>query len=787
MPLSIEEKPAVGGLTITLGDHLILSDTVEARSRPDISWKSPSIENPVVPASNGARQFMYKQHALCTRCRRLLRASSLLLAKMQKPGELELGYNLPELLASAARGCHLCSIFMSHLEGPCWRGDGIVRDVKGVYISFHPDNTDSWISSALDAVKKAGGMIISPLGDFTSISTNTLGNIPYTVNVEVDSNLDSGGRASWSYISATSGPADRNETGMAGSASGNLGQRFLPKRDSFNESTGSDDSIELARWWLDYCLRHHDTCSDSVLPQVLPTRLVEISSAGSPGNVRVFSPADGQTFIPYLALSHCWGGTQILKLNTNNYNDMYIQIPRVSLSKTFQDAIEITRCLGYKYLWIDSLCIQQDSWEDWEREALRMGEYYGNAICTIAALASVDGLGGCFKSRNPLRMLECVVNSSNERSLRISAHQPMRYEFDSNLAPLHKRAWVVQERLLSRRTLYYGSTGLYWECRTASTAEWRPDGIAAVPPTQKDQNRPVDKSLKRHYWDLDKVSDSAENIWDFHRLWYGIVEIYTGAFLTFPTDKLIAIAGLVAPLEKRFDLSFQAGIWSRYSTIDLIWKVDVMKTRKSQHQEHPPRRLPNEAPTWSWASSPYPVEHPHMIYWKGGGENLHITELCSVKIMNEEYREGRGATDNAIRNLKAVGAQCELTLSVPPFKCTIFSRNINDVISRYLRPFRADGEVSDTALCDITMDIPALAEEGEEVLCLFILGQAYYEETARHPWSRKFHGIAVQQAEDVWRRVGYFETNSDKDLNQVRSQVEGSKDPIHRLRSIVLS
>ncbi|KAI4158046.1 MAG: hypothetical protein LQ342_007809 [Letrouitia transgressa] len=774
-------------MATALGDSLILSDTIEARSRPNISWKSPSIENPPVSALSGAAPLIYYQHALCIRCRRLLRASKLLKAKMQKPGEVELGYNLSELLASAARGCHLCSIFMSHLEGPCWRGNGIVRDVEMIFISLYPATEDSWVSSALDAVRKAGGIILSTIDISGGIWKDIHHTIPYMISVEVNSDLGTGGRSSWSCISATSGPTNANEGRIAGSGLANLYQPSCPKRECISESTGSDDSMELVKWWLDYCLQHHDTCSASSLSQALPTRLIEVSSAGTTKIVRLFSPTYDHSSIRYLALSHCWGRAQMFKLTAKNYDEMHIEIPCYLLSRTFQDAIEITRRLGYNYLWIDSLCIQQDSQEDWEREALRMGEYYGNAVCTIAALGSADGSGGCFKSRNPLRMQECVIHSNNKRSLRIQAALPLRHEFDSTLAPLHKRAWVVQERLLSPRTLYYGSTGVYWECRTANVAEWNPDGITVVPPTRTDLNeRPVDTSLKQHYWDLHTAPNTPERKWNFHTVWYRIVGSYTGALLTFPTDKLVAIAGLVAQLQKRFGLSFCAGVWSKYSAIDLIWRVNVLEARKGQHREHPLRRLPNEAPTWSWASSPYPVEHPHMIFWKAAGENLHLTELACVKIRDKKESQGREATEATVKTFTAAGAQCKLTLSIPLLKCAVFSRKINDVISYDLRPFGAGGEVANTSLCGITPDIPGLAE-GKEVWCVFVLGQAYYEETARYLWSRTCHGIAVERADDAWRRVGYFHLASDKDLQKVRSQVEGSTDPIHSMRSIVLS
>ena len=80
-----------------------------------------------------------------------------------------------------------------------------------------------------------------------------------------------------------------------------------------------------------------------------------------------------------------------------------------TLSKTFRDAIKVTRHLGIRYIWIDSICIIQDSREDWEAESTMMGQVYRHCECCIAATAASDGTFGCFVNRDtrvlkPLRI-----------------------------------------------------------------------------------------------------------------------------------------------------------------------------------------------------------------------------------------------------------------------------------------------------------------------------------------------------------------------------------------------
>jgi hypothetical protein len=64
------------------------------------------------------------------------------------------------------------------------------------------------------------------------------------------------------------------------------------------------------------------------------------------------------------------------------------------LPRTFQDAVLVTRRLGVKYLWIDSLCIIQDDVEDWQTESGKMADIYSDAYLVIGANRSADCNGG---------------------------------------------------------------------------------------------------------------------------------------------------------------------------------------------------------------------------------------------------------------------------------------------------------------------------------------------------------------------------------------------------------
>jgi hypothetical protein len=107
------------------------------------------------------------------------------------------------------------------------------------------------------------------------------------------------------------------------------------------------------------------------------------------------------TVVPYVALTYCWGEANIFKLRTTDSKDLEQHVPSSSLSKTIQVALVVTKDLGIRYLWVNSLCIIHNSGEDWKEQSARMEEIYRHNICMIAATAAKsphEGLGRCRNS-----------------------------------------------------------------------------------------------------------------------------------------------------------------------------------------------------------------------------------------------------------------------------------------------------------------------------------------------------------------------------------------------------
>jgi hypothetical protein len=363
-----------------------------------------------------------------------------------------------------------------------------------------------------------------------------------------------------------------------------------PVSASWSLSTGSDATYELAHEWLDHCLSSHELCEEIRVTPIsadkspFPTYLVDVK----PGHLRLCHSGDLPDRPQYLTLSHRWGGSHIMQLTTKNLTALSSEINLSDLPKTFQDAISITRRLGYRFLWIDSLCIIQDSREHWETESAIMGDIYRGSTCTIAALGATNGDSGCFKARNPLCFQLCRFELGEDRvvylrpkdrvvSLHYTGHGPQ-------VEPLHERAWVMQEWMLSPRTLHYGTFGLYWEC-IVETANDRMPRMSTTQPSPKHAIHQACTLTVTGKFDADYKA--------FWRWWARVISMYNPCDLTKGTDKLVAIAGIVKLVENRTGLRNLAGLWREHIYPELLWYVDQPTKRPTGAYQ---------APTWSWAS-----------------------------------------------------------------------------------------------------------------------------------------------------------------------------------------
>ena len=228
----------------------------------------------------------------------------------------------------------------------------------------------------------------------------------------------------------------------------------------------TDDEEVLMRHWIDDCVANHERCHEENTT-LCPTRLLDLVTHWSSGDVVLVEPEqDLGIHIPYTTLSHCWGHSPSRPLTTTlaNLASRKERIRFDELPLSFQDAVTTSRKLRIPYLWIDSLCIIQDSPSDWEREAARMAIVYAGSVCTLSALGSEDSNGGFFrvaqKKTDFVFRYDLVLGSQR---IRVFPCEPNDWRLEG---PLMGRGWTLQERVLSNRNLFFSQGELHWECKT---------------------------------------------------------------------------------------------------------------------------------------------------------------------------------------------------------------------------------------------------------------------------------------------------------------------------------
>jgi hypothetical protein len=163
----------------------------------------------------------------------------------------------------------------------------------------------------------------------------------------------------------------------------------------------SEASVAIASSWLRVCLDNlkHDACNLSPESWRPPKRLIDVGHETQ--NPRLVDSPASQP-IKWLALSYCWGekATPLIRLEKSTMATLRQGMPLEEFDRTIQDAIRVTRKLDIPYIWIDALCIVQDSIE-WNEEAPRMNEIYGGATVTLVVANSGTVRDGFLKERHP--------------------------------------------------------------------------------------------------------------------------------------------------------------------------------------------------------------------------------------------------------------------------------------------------------------------------------------------------------------------------------------------------
>lgn len=513
-------------------------------------------------------------------------------------------------------------------------------------------------------------------------------------------------------------------------------------------STDSLTTWTMVKTWLANCLNSHVFCQQ---PQkFVPSKLLKLDPLRKSFSL-VFKENLSPT-VQYIALSYCWGVDDEEKLNLSqaNFEMLKFGVSLSSLPKTLQDAFRITQELGVQFLWVDRLCIIQDSPEDWFRESNQMQDVYSSAFVTVCAHGAASDSDGCFFTRNPSDIaptkVSLAIRSESEKLPYLLFENAVTWgkHFDS---PATKRAWILQEQLLSRRILYFGRQQIFWECRSASCCETYPAGV----PSFKSASASVDQ--KRLLWKAPlNVALKAPNMPPLHfeldavgycmLEWDQTVHEYSGRCLTRDHDKLVAISGLANQMGEKLrslgaDDKYHAGIWAVSLPRSLLWMMTNPRRREFTEER---------APSWSWAASEGNLDQ--------NGQKMHSNAETLVSDVQVSTSTRKHSVIVVEGRLSIKGR-----LAVPMLGERV-AQHINNAHTMPLRQFRN----SRTAECIpveegfiVFDDVQPMSSE-VELFCLPIVYDVARLRYLRLPFIARWaiQGLVLQGEHASFRRVGYF-------------------------------
>jgi hypothetical protein len=415
----------------------------------------------------------------------------------------------------------------------------------------------------------------------------------------------------------------------------------------------SKETIATIKSWLQDCFATHSECHQSHgnlqtsgKLAIGPRRLLHLSGNTSHPQVRL-QENSSSTLLQYVALSYCWGGDQVVKLKDHLVQAWMKDIPYTQFPQTIKDAIQVTMDMGLQYLWIDALCIIQDSDKDKAEQISRMAETYEQAHVTISAARATAVPEGFLHSRyvageRGFRMPFTCEDGQLSAVILWQGREPDAWE------PIDKRSWCLQESILSPRVLEYGTHNIRWHCARsrADESQLRYDGWVGHSKTfaQLNMSHPLTSSVD---W------MSLQEPYKFVQIWQTLVSHYTRRGLGWYQDKLLAISAIARKMSRSSNKTYIAGLWVEYLGELLLWHPNHDPDAK----EKPCRHATYVAPSWSWGSFSGEIDFTF-------GSSMHLLEVVSYEVITQIPNDEFSAVTNARLEIKTLTFQAKIRKGV---------------------------------------------------------------------------------------------------------------------------
>lgn len=364
-------------------------------------------------------------------------------------------------------------------------------------------------------------------------------------------------------------------------------------------------NVARSRMWLEHCEQHHGSkCKEQGWSFVnQPPDFVRLIDVERWCLVAFQEP--NTRWCRYVALSYVWGGAQNFALDKNNTRQLHMDFGLVPfldehIPKTIRDAMLVVRRMGQRYLWVDALCIQQDDRHEKHAQIESMDRIYGNAIVTLVAADSLNanaGIPGVLPgSREVFQPVAKLDNGENLLA-------PWAHVNTIEQTLWNRRAWTLQERLLSRRLMIFEGGELTWRCRGMTAYEDLP-GVEV----ESEPDPFPWLSIKPQYLGLNArkgyVDGSISKSRDVRTIvvrsgtfteYVKVIEQYTPRDMTYPGDVLGALAGLLRIFERSFRCPVidNHGLPEALLDAAVLWLPMEKLKRRDLSEVH--------LPSWSWA------------------------------------------------------------------------------------------------------------------------------------------------------------------------------------------
>ncbi len=537
------------------------------------------------------------------------------------------------------------------------------------------------------------------------------------------------------------------------------------------DNTGSDVCIEFALSQLERCQHTHTKCrsmtsSRQQMTGFLPTRVIDVGYTDA-SKICLFEPKSYNVATSYIALSHCWGDSQPLRLTRATAAGLKAGIPLSGLPKTFQDAIHVSRKMQVRYLWIDSLyvafeqpsfaspltrsrCIVQDDPEDWQREAARMRDVYSGAICCIAATAAKDSTIGLFFDTDRQDLFPVQVKTSRALIHGQKTNDPLvGYTMSCmvvipsiaiDAAPLNQRAWVAQERYLSTGTIHFTQELLFWECYESLTSEQDYKGLL-ISDTSKYYRDSTVHTLKSHICSYKTRQTDAylpRLFSEIYKEWCAFRAAYSGCDLTKEGDILVALNGVALDVAEATNDTLVAGLWRGRLFQDMVWRrLDDFDGHSTDTTFRPSTW---RAPTWSWASINRTIVS-HELWWEDEEFSTLTNDMAII--------------ENLFVDQKPSGELVDASLTL---RCRLIPMSSPKLDDWTREPYNVTVILDDP----MSSDLKDLGHEAS----LVILRHYRQAEKEKEVESEGIQGILLLPSRvkvGSYERVGYFEKTADED------------------------